>query len=76
MPVAIEGERLPTEVSYDAKLQSGLDPGEDNEQADEPTAKFSKMPLEEAYGREISIPGGHSCSQHVNCTLPQNLRHL
>ena len=40
------------------------------------------MPLEEAYGREICITfsgnssGGHSCSQHANCTLPQHLRHL
>ncbi len=45
------------------------------------TAKFSEMPLETAYGREINIPftgssGGHSCSQHANCTLPQNLRLL
>ena len=41
------------------------------------TAKFSKMGLEVAYGREINIQfsgnssGGHSCSQHANCTLPQ-----
>ena len=40
-------------------------------------AKFSKMTLEAAYGREINIKfsgnssGGHSCSQHANCTLPQ-----
>ncbi len=46
------------------------------------TAKFSETPLETAYGREMNIQltgnssGGHSCSQHVNCTLPQNLRHL
>ncbi len=46
------------------------------------TAKFSETPLEMAYGREINIQftnnssGGHSCSQHANCTLPQNLRHL
>ena len=46
------------------------------------TDKFSKMTLEVAYGREINITssgnilGGHSCSQHANCTLPQNLRHL
>ncbi len=46
------------------------------------TAKFSEMPLETAYGREMKIQfmgnssGGHSCSQHANCTLPQNLRHL
>ncbi len=46
------------------------------------TAKFSEMPLEMAYGREMNIQftgnsyGGHSCSQHANCTLPQNLRHL
>ncbi len=43
------------------------------------TAKFSEMPLEMAYGREINIQftgnssGGHSCSQHANCTLPQKL---
>ncbi len=46
------------------------------------TDKFSKMPLETAYGREINIQftGNssvwHSCSRHDNCTLPQNLRHL
>ncbi len=46
------------------------------------TAKFSETPLEMVYGREINIQltgnssGGHSCSQHANCTLPQNLRHL
>ncbi len=44
--------------------------------------RFSETPLETAYGREMNIQftgnssGGHSCSQHVNCTLPQNLRHL
>jgi hypothetical protein len=38
------------------------------------TAKFSKMMLEEAYGREISSEfycnssGEHSCSKHANCT--------
>ncbi len=37
------------------------------------TAKFSEMPLEMAYGREMSIQFtgnssvGHSCSQHANC---------
>ena len=42
----------------------------------ERSAKFSKTELEEAYGREINImfsgnsSGGHSCSQHANCTLP------
>jgi hypothetical protein len=46
------------------------------------TVKFSKMTLETAYGREMNIQlsgnssGGHSCSQHANCTLTQNLRHL
>jgi hypothetical protein len=46
------------------------------------TAKFSKMTPEAAYGREINIKfsgnsfGGLSCSQHDNCTLPQNLTHL
>ncbi len=39
------------------------------------TAKFSEMPLETAYGREIHIKfsgnssGGHSCSQQANCKL-------
>ncbi len=46
------------------------------------TAKFSETPLETAYGREMNIQfmsnssGGHSCSQHANCMLPQVLRHL
>ncbi len=46
------------------------------------TAKFSEMSLEMAYGREMNIQftgnssGGHSCSHHANCTLPQNLQHL
>ncbi len=45
------------------------------------TAKFYEKPLETAYSREMNIQftdnssGGHSCSQHANCTLPQNLRH-
>ena len=48
----------------------------------ERTAKLSKTTLEEAYGREMNIQfsgkgsGGHSCSQHANSTLLQNLRHL
>ncbi len=43
------------------------------------TAKFSETLLETAYGREMNIQfagnssGGHSCSQHDNYTLPQNL---
>ncbi len=46
------------------------------------TAKFFEMPLETANGREMNIQlignssGEHSCSQHTNCMLPQNLRHL
>ncbi len=46
------------------------------------TAKFSETPLETAYGRDVNIKftdnssGGHSFSQHANCTLPQNLRRL
>jgi hypothetical protein len=42
----------------------------------ERTATFSKIMLEAAYGREIKLnylvkrSGGHSCSQHANCTLP------
>ena len=41
------------------------------------TAKFSKIKLETAYIREMSIQlssnrsGGHSCTQHANCALPQ-----
>ncbi len=40
------------------------------------TSKFSEMPLEMAYGREMNFQitgnssGGHSCSQHANCMLP------
>jgi hypothetical protein len=33
--VAIEGEHLFTEVGYDAELQTGQDPGEDDEHTDE-----------------------------------------
>ena len=46
------------------------------------TAKFPKTMLKMAYGREINIKfsgnssGGHSCSQHANCTLHHNLRNL
>ena len=46
------------------------------------TAKFSKTMLEAVYGRETNIQfsanssGRHSSSQHANCKLPQNLRHL
>ncbi len=35
VPNAIECEHLPTQVSYDEELQSGRDPDEDNEHADE-----------------------------------------
>ena len=35
VPVAIEGEHLPTEFGYDEYLQSGQDPDEDDEHADE-----------------------------------------
>ncbi len=43
------------------------------------TAKFSETPLETTYGREMNIQfmgnssGGHSCSQHANCTLTQKI---
>jgi hypothetical protein len=46
------------------------------------TVKFSQTTMEAAYVRETNIQlsgnssGGHSCSQHANCTHPQNLRHL
>ncbi len=46
------------------------------------TAKFSETSLETAYGREMNIQFTatalveHSCIQHANCMLPQNLRHL
>jgi hypothetical protein len=45
------------------------------------TAKFSKTMLDVAYGRRMDIQfsgnssGGHSCSQHANCTLP-HMPHL
>ena len=48
----------------------------------ERTAKFSNTTLEVAYGREMNIQfsgncsGGHTCRQHTNCMLLQNLRHL
>ncbi len=35
MPDAIECEHLPTQVGYDDELQSGRDPDEDDEHADE-----------------------------------------
>ncbi len=35
MPEAIEYEHLPTQVGYDDELQSGRDPDEDDEHADE-----------------------------------------
>ena len=41
------------------------------------TAKFSKITFDSAYGREMNLQfsgyssGGHSCSQHANCMLPQ-----
>ncbi len=46
------------------------------------TATFSETYLDTACVREMNIQficnssGGHSCSQHANCTLPQNLQHL
>ena len=41
------------------------------------TAKVSKIRLEVAYGEFFgNSSGGHSCSQHANCTFPQNLRDL
>ncbi len=46
------------------------------------TAKFFETPLETAYGRKMNnqfmgnSSGGHSCSQHANCTHPKNLQHL
>ena len=46
------------------------------------TAKFSEFTLEAVCGRQRNISfsgnssGGHSCSQHANCKLPENLRHL
>ncbi len=46
------------------------------------TNSLKGLMVETAYGREMNIQftgnssGGHSCSQHANCTLPQNLQHL
>ena len=39
------------------------------------TAKFSKMMLRRFMLFSGNSCGGHSCSQHANSTLPQNLRH-
>ncbi len=36
VPDAIEGEHLPTQVGHDDELYSGQDPGEDDENTDEP----------------------------------------
>ena len=55
MPVAIEGEHLPTEVGYDAKLQSGQDPGEYNELPE--TVSNSLVVQTHSF---ISCPGGWS----------------
>jgi hypothetical protein len=46
------------------------------------TAKFFKTTLQAVYGREIIIQlsgnsfGGHSCSQHANCTQPSKVETL
>ena len=49
MPVAIEAEHLPTEVGYDSKLQSGQDPGEDDEHADELT-RYVFLTVQKIFG--------------------------
>ncbi len=42
------------------------------------TAKFSEMPWRRLMVEKLTLnstgnsSGGHSCSQHANCTLPQN----
>ena len=59
MPVAIEGEYSPTEVGYDIKLQSGQDPGKDDEHADELLC-LCRNPLVVQTHSFISCPGGWS----------------
>ena len=56
-------ENLPTEVGYDAEMLSGLDPGEDNEHADELEAvsdSFCRNSLVVQTHIFISCPGGWS----------------
>ena len=87
MPVTIEGQNLPTEVGYVAELQSGQDPGVDDDHADElprcsavvrlvgHTGKFSKTKLDAAYGREINITlSGNSSGGH-SCSQYTNCTH-
>ena len=66
MPVPIEGEHLPIEVSYNAELQSGKDPGEDNEHADE-------LPLDSLYKNYLVVQTHSftSCPGGWSQTIPQ-----
>ena len=69
MPVAIKGEHLLSEVSYDAELQSGQDPGEDDGHADELPETVS-----DSLCRNSSVVQTHrfiSCSGGWSQTIPQ-----
>jgi hypothetical protein len=57
LPVAIEGEHVPTDVSYDAELQSGQDPGEYDETVSDSLCRNSSVVRTHSF---ISCPGGWS----------------
>jgi hypothetical protein len=62
VPLAIKGEHLSTEVRYDAELQSGQDPGDDNELSFPETVSDSlcrNYSVVQTHGF-ISCPGGWS----------------
>jgi hypothetical protein len=63
VPVAIECEHLPTGVDYDAELQSGRDPGEDDEQMSFPETvsnSLCKISMVVQTHSLINSPGGWS----------------
>ena len=67
MLMAIEGEHLPTEVGYDAKLQSDQNPGEDDEHTDKlPWAGFWQF-VQKVFG--CANPQFHQLSGLA--TIPQ-----
>ena len=57
MPVAIEGEHLPTEDHYDAELPSGQDPGEDLGKHTDSLCRISLVVQTHSF---ISCPDGWS----------------
>ena len=68
VPVAIEGEHLPTEVIYDAELLSDQDPGEDNKQMSFPET------VSDSLCRNSLVVQTHSfisCLGGLSQTMPQ-----